>query len=608
MITLGKTDEASAAAFVQANPLALLGSLSSSGLRRIRTAATGSHLDSLVSAFSLIIKEDPAPVQTIATKPSLPACEHRGSKRDTCCGRPELWICRKHGLVNCTETDSELVRLGTSVEDSSGTLSCQSCPDYTPIGEVRSIPAVAKPDTNLTVVIPCHNYSAFVGELIQSLLESTHPPQTIIVVDDSSTDDVPAALDRFPSVHYIRCDFGDVHKTRGLGLDHVTTKYVALIDADDKVSPTYFEEALGLLNADRDLICCYGVLQYFGAASGPAHGTERAPARLTADDLQQRNWISAGAIWRADCIRQSLAFKRPIDPRTNWSQDWHMAKAALGICSRWYAKRLEAPLLYRKHESNMSSRPNTDYYLDAALYSEPFTIVIAFSGRWDCWPDIRKWLMQQEDKDRIRLLIMNGTHASLTAKMLGLGDWGGSLQIERYDAGRPDLANQERRNQPLTGRAVEIAVAGIYLRVAELLQTEYALFVEDDCIPQQRNAIRSLMKLMGPWVAAVSGAYRQRYQASRACAFSLPFTGNESFVDLAGEGVKQVDGTGFGLLLTRRSLLRRFPMSSDGAVRFFDVEFAHHVKHADNGWWQWLLSYEVTADHRLKNDLTSIEE
>lgn len=604
MITLGKTDEASAIAFTQEHSLAFLGSLSASGLRRVRTSAAGSELESLVTAFASIIKEDPAPAQAAPTSPAPPACEHRGSKRETCCGRPELWICRKHGLVNCTQTDDDLLRLSKSVEDSSGTLSCQSCPDFVPIGEVRSIPAVAKPDSNLTVVIPCHNYAAFVGELIQSLLDSTTLPSQIIVVDDSSTDGLPAALDPFPSVIYVRCEHGDVHKTRGLGLEQVATKYVAFIDADDKVPDTYIEEALGLFKTDRDLVCCYPVLQYFGAASGPAHGTENAPLRLTADDLQQRNWIGAGAIWRADCIRQSLAFKRHIDPRTNWSQDWHVAKATLGVCSKWYAKRLEAPLLYRKHDSNMSSRPNTDYYLDAALYSEPFTIVIAFSGRWDCWPDIRKWLVQHDDKDRIRLLIMNGTHAPLTAKMLGLGDWGGSLQIERYDAGRPALADQERRNQPATGREVEVAVAGIYLRVAALLQTEYVVFVEDDCIPQQRNAVKSLMRLMGPWVAAVSGAYRQRYQKDKTCAFSLPFTGNESFVDLAGEGVRQVDGTGFGLLLTRRSILRRFPMSSDGDVRFFDVEFCHNVKHADNGWWQWLLSYEVTADHRTKGDLS----
>jgi glycosyltransferase involved in cell wall biosynthesis len=493
------------------------------------------------------------------------------------------------------------------VEDASTVRSCQSCNDFILIGSSREIPAVAKPDTNLTVVIPCHNYAPYIGELIQSLLDSTHPPRHIIVVDDRSSDGLPAALDPFPSVIYIRCEFGDVHKTRGLGLDQASTKYVAFIDADDKIPDTYIEEALGLFKTDRDLVCCYPVLQYFGAASGPAHGTERAPERLTADDLQQRNWISAGAIWRADCIRQSLAFKRHIDPSTNWSQDWHMAKATLGICSRWHAKRLQSPLLYRKHTTNMSDRPNTDYYFDAALYSEPFTIVIAFSGRWDCWPLIRKWLMQQDNKEHIRLLIMNGTHEPLTAKMLGLGDWYGSLQIERYDAGRPDLANQERRNRPSTGRQVEVAVAGIYLRATELIQTEYVLFVEDDCIPQQRNAIRSLMKQMGPWVAAISGAYRQRYQADKACAFSLPFTGNESFMPLEGTGVQRVDGTGFGLLLTRRSLLRRFPMASDGEVRFFDVEFCHQIKHCDNGWWQWLLSYEVTADHRTKGDLVAAE-
>jgi glycosyltransferase involved in cell wall biosynthesis len=479
---------------------------------------------------------------------------------------------------------------------------CDACPDRND-PHVKRIPAVIG-HLGVAVVIPCHNYARFLGECIQSLKESTVAPSQIIVVDDASTDDPESVCRQFEDVQYIRCEVRDVHEARSIGFQHVVSRYVCFLDADDQIPPGYLEDAIEIFKTDRNVAITYPVLQYFGAAIGPAHGTETAKPLLRSDDLEQRNWVSAGSVYRAELVHQSLVFRRgKTDPEKCWSQDWQMAKAVLRSGHSWIAKQMSEPLFYRKHGSNMSDRPNHSYWDDADLVNETVTVATAFSGRWDCWAKLREWLQSQTwPVNKLRLLIINGTHAPLTARMLGLEDWQGSIQIERVDAGFPGLADKERRNAPNTGKAVEAAVGTLYNFAIRALQTEFVVFIEDDVIPRSENTIELLMRQMGPWVSGVSGVYRQRYQTDKCCSFSLPYTGNESFKSLFGEGIEETDGSGFGCLLTRRSLLRRFPLAGDGDVMFFDVEFSHNCKHADNGWWTWLLHRGVQCDHLLIPD------
>lgn len=605
MRPLGKTDHENAVEFVKQHADCKLGSLSADGFRRVNCSASGDDFSMRLAAFSLIaqdIVEEPIMPQ----KQEPPACDYRGSQRKTCCGSPDVWICREL-KTDCVGTQEDAVKLRTMVatEEAAAIKVCESClhrKSGEPEPESRSIQVSTE---TIAVVIPCHNYARFLAECIESILNQTVKPQQIIVVDDSSTDDPKSVCDRFPEVRYDRCEVRDVHKTRQHGMQFVECTYVCFMDADDTIPARYFEDALSLFRQHRSVAITYPQLEYFGDATGPAHGTERAPQQLRGDDIEQRNWISAGSVLRSELVRQSLAFRREIDPKKSWTQDWHVAKAILRS-GNWTARKMQEVLHYRKHGNNMSSRPNGDYWADADFDNETVTIVIAFSGRWDCWSRLHAWLHRQTWPVRqLRLLIMNATHSPLTAKMLGLDDWQGDLQIERIDAGYPSLADQDRRNIVKIGRDVEAAVGAIYNRAVTLLGTEYVVFIEDDVIPQDLNLVEKMFRTMGPWVSGVSGVYRQRYQTEKCCAYDVPYLGDRSFKSLHGSGIEKVGGTGFGCLMTRRSLLRRFPLAGDGPDRYFDVAFCAECGRCDNGWWHWLLNRDIQADHMLKDGLST---
>ena len=602
MLCLGRTSEESALEFVKKHVGAELGSLAGDGSRRVVTEAIGDDLERQKTEFELIAIGPPAPAQPAAVVlPDPVPCIHRRSARNVCCGSPRLWICGKL-KQDCVATGEDKTRLASMVatKEAAVITACDSCTAR----EESSVTRIVEIDRQtVAVVIPCHNYGRYLAECLQSVLSQTVAPAQIIVVDDSSDDDTHEVCSRFPSVRYLRCELQDVHKARQFGLREVQTVLVSFLDADDKLPPNYIENALEVFRTGANVAIAFPPLEYFGDAQGPAHGTQHSPHELRGDDIEQRNWIPAGSVIRTELLHQSLAFDRNPDPKLNWSQDWHVVKAVLRS-GNWIARKMLVPLLYRKHGTNMSSRDNSSYWNDADLQHETVTIVIAFSGRWDAWKQLLPWLLSQSwPIKQTRLLILNATHQTLSPQDLGLNQWQGSLQIERLDAGYPRLADIDRRNAPLVSKKVEAAVASLYNRATSILGTEYVVFVEDDVIPHDHDLIERMFRNMGPWVSGVSGVYRQRYQIDKCCSFDLPFKSVENFKPLHGTGVEQVGGSGFGCLMTRRSLLRRFPLAGDTEDGFFDIAFASACSRADNGWWKWLLDRNIQANHLIAGDL-----
>lgn len=438
----------------------------------------------------------------------------------------------------------------------------------------------------ITVVIPCSNYARFLPDCVRSVQATG--VQRIVVIDDASADDPGKVCADF-GVEYVRVEFRNLHSVRSIGLQLVRTKYVAFIDADNQVYPDYFRRAIAAMERHRNVAFVFPVLNGFGDAEGPLHGTENAPQIARAASIEDRNYCDGNAVWRTEVLHQTLALLRPL-PADIATHDWRMAREVLR--AGWLAIRSEVPLLYRVH-SNQMSRNWTRYPKDATLSHERVTIVIAFSGRFECWKRVLTWLRSQTFKN-VRLLIMNGTHADLSANDLGLGDWSRSLTIERFDAGAPGLGDENRTTGDEIRARVEAAVAGIYNRAVQMAAPdEYLFFLEDDVVPHSPSAIEKLLDLMQPETFAVSGLYKHRYQ-NKACAFRTPIC-VDNMLPLEGPAFEQVHGTGFGCLLARRSVLQSHSLSGDDGVNpHYDCELAARLQRTP---WKWFLARTVPCDH-----------
>lgn len=123
----------------------------------------------------------------------------------------------------------------------------------------------------VSIVIPCFNDGAFVGEAVDSALAQTQPALDIIVVDDGSTD--RGTRETLESLHSDRVV---VHRQRNKGLaaarnagiELARGEYILPLDSDDRISPRYAQLAAGVLDEDPAVGIVGGTIAYFGLRSG----------------------------------------------------------------------------------------------------------------------------------------------------------------------------------------------------------------------------------------------------------------------------------------------------------------------------------------------------
>jgi glycosyltransferase involved in cell wall biosynthesis len=85
-----------------------------------------------------------------------------------------------------------------------------------------------------STVIPAYNAANTVARAIDSALAQTYPPVEVIVVDDGSSDDTAAVVERYgDTVRLIRQANGGPGAARNAGARVASGDWIALLDADD---------------------------------------------------------------------------------------------------------------------------------------------------------------------------------------------------------------------------------------------------------------------------------------------------------------------------------------------------------------------------------------
>ena len=105
-----------------------------------------------------------------------------------------------------------------------------------------------------SVVIPCHNAATSIGQTLRSVAAQTLAPHEIIVVDDNSTDNSRAEIEKSGvDVTLIAASFGNAGAARNLGIEQASGDYVALCDADDLWFAHHLQQAAQVLSGGADI-------------------------------------------------------------------------------------------------------------------------------------------------------------------------------------------------------------------------------------------------------------------------------------------------------------------------------------------------------------------
>lgn len=151
--------------------------------------------------------------------------------------------------------------------------------------------ATTRVEHSFALVIPAYNRAHLIGETIDSALAQGTPFSEIIVVDDGSTDDTLAVLEKYAGrITVIATDNRGVQAARNTGIRAAKSDYVTLCDSDDLLEPDFLDVFSAWLARNPSCDLLYTNFVSFNETTVFGDRLSYAPPGLY-DDLSPRDGV-----------------------------------------------------------------------------------------------------------------------------------------------------------------------------------------------------------------------------------------------------------------------------------------------------------------------------
>ena len=203
-------------------------------------------------------------------------------------------------------------------------------------------------EPKVSVVMPVHNGSKFIGTAIQSILNQTYPRLELIIVDDGSSDETGEVVARFRDERILILK-NPVHAglvpSLNRGLKLASGKYIARLDSDDVALPQRLQKQVDFLESMPD----YGLIGSWMETFGERNMRWQYPQNPADFQLAMlfRNPLGHSSVmYRA---RWQDGQKGFYDPDFETAEDFELWSR---LCLNWKCARIpEVLTLYRTHSA-----------------------------------------------------------------------------------------------------------------------------------------------------------------------------------------------------------------------------------------------------------------
>jgi GT2 family glycosyltransferase len=210
------------------------------------------------------------------------------------------------------------------------------------------------PTPRVSVLMTTYNGAATIGASIDSILAQSFRDFELLVVDDGSTDDTPAILDRIrdPRLRVLRTGSrGGIVAARNHGFAAAQGHYIAPLDHDDLSDTERLAREVAFLDANPDAVLVATEIRI------AREGRVAAPHHPAAGDAMALRWLFlidnpltwSSVMFRADAVRRLGSFLRP---EFELADDFDFYHRLLGVGA--IARLDEVLTTYRYHAANAS--------------------------------------------------------------------------------------------------------------------------------------------------------------------------------------------------------------------------------------------------------------
>jgi glycosyltransferase involved in cell wall biosynthesis len=178
----------------------------------------------------------------------------------------------------------------------------------------------------VSVVMAAKNYARFLPAAVESVLAQTVADWELLILDDGSTDDTPAAARPFLAdrrVRYFRADKLGQPRAKNLGIGLARGEYVAFLDADDAWLPSKLEKQLAVFAAhpEAGVVFCRRHLIDESGDLLPRPGSSPPPRGRVLDRMFVQNFVCfSSAVVRRDVFAHVGRF----DPEWDLAIDYDL--------------------------------------------------------------------------------------------------------------------------------------------------------------------------------------------------------------------------------------------------------------------------------------------
>ena len=113
----------------------------------------------------------------------------------------------------------------------------------------------------ISIVIPVYNVESFLERCLDSVQNQTYKNTEVIIVNDGSTDNSPAIIDKYvannPNFKSFTIENSGQGGARNYGIEKSSGEYIAFLDSDDYIAPNCIERLAQTAKAENsDIVVC----------------------------------------------------------------------------------------------------------------------------------------------------------------------------------------------------------------------------------------------------------------------------------------------------------------------------------------------------------------